>query len=617
MSETRTTSLGVGNEKTGMGMIAATLAVILFAIGVFLYQQRIEDVQQIQRQGTGLVRLLSSMTTVQLAGETKSPEILRLLKETPISQHFAYVAVVDLNGKTLGEVVGRGGHVAPMIIPLQPSQWLGEREYQAESGRVKEYYAPVIESGELKAFVRLGYNEPGYSLNASQARLLAILSMAIFMLAPIFYFLIRNEIKPLASISQQLQQLLKKAEPEEPEFTSGSSPKELMDQFSAVIATAYRHISTLETKQTNSVVSSKLLEYQKARLESALNALPYAILVADETGQVTYTSNRVHDLLGSRHGEILGNHLSDVCDNRQITDYLVQCQSSNGVRAYQHDEADIYLDEIKKRVLINAYPLFSHKSEKQLIGTVIVFRDVTNEGVEQKMNGDFVAHVAHEMKSPLNVLFMYSETLIDNADASRELTIEAANIIHDETERLSQMIDNLLNLTMIELGTVSMRRQRIKVAELLEDIYQTMSRSNHASSIKFELNIPHGIGALPLDKNLVRICINNLISNAIKYNSPGGKIVLSAEENDTEIMISVRDTGIGISEEDQSRIFSKFYRSENDEVRKRTGHGLGLSLVNEIVKLHHGKIQVISQPGKGAEFILRFNKESSMLKDAI
>ncbi len=144
-----------------------------------------------------------------------------------------------------------------------------------------------------------------------------------------------------------------------------------------------------------------------------------------------------------------------------------------------------------------------------------------------------------------------------------------------------------------------------------------MSRKQQIGDLEFELNIPHDLGVLSLDKDLVRISINNLISNAIKYNRPGGKVELSAEENETEIIIRVRDTGIGIAEQDQHSIYNKFFRSEDDEVRQRTGHGLGLSLVQEAVKLHHGKIQLHSTPGEGSEFIMRFTKESNMLKSVI
>ena len=618
MNDNQQPSVSVGNEKIGIGMIASSLVVIVITVAVFLYQQKHEDLREIQRQGTGLVRLLGSVSLEQLKGEGSTVGMLRVLKETLANRHFAFALVVNADGESLAEYRAPGVTVPPMVIPRLPSQWTGEHEYASAKGiKIHEFFAPVMHQGELRAFVRLGYQEPGYSLDTSQVRLLAIMSMAIFMLTPIFYFLIKKEIKPLTSISSQLQALIKKTESTEADVATNSTTKDFMKQFSTVVEAAYKHIDALEAKQTNSVVSSKLLVYQKARLESALNALPYAILVADESGHVTYISNKIHKLLGIQRGEVLGSNLAALCENREITEYLIACHANSAVKAYQSEEVDVYLPETDKRVSICAFPLFSQKNDNQLLGTVIVFRDITHQGVEQKNYGEFIAHVAHELKAPLNVLYMYSETLLDHADASRELTIEAANVIHDETERISQMIDNLLNLTMIEMGTVAMRRQRVKIADFLEDIYQSMSRNKLVETMEFDLKLDHDLGTVQLDKNLVRVCINNLISNAIKYNKPGGSIELIAEQDDNEIIIGVRDTGIGISAEDQQLIFSKFFRSEDDEVRRRTGHGLGLSLVNEIVKLHHGKIQLNSSPGQGTELFISFKKEDHMLKDAI
>ena len=610
--------INIGNEKIGIGMIASSLAVIIFTVGVFLYQQKNEDINEIQRQGVGLVRLLGSMSITQLTGEGNTAGTLRLLKEAQVNQHFAYASVVNIEGLTLAEVIAPGMLVSPMILPRQPSQWTGEREYKPASGiTVNEYFAPIMDKGELKAFVRLGYLEPAYNLNASQVRLLAILAMAIFMLTPIFYFMIKREIKPLTRIGSQLQTLIKKTESADTDVTSSNSTQDFMQKFSTVVEAAYNQIDALEDKQTNSVVSCKLLAYQKTRLESALNALPYAILVADESGQITYTSNNIHHLLGTQEGDVLGRSLTDFSENRELSEYLVNCQASNAVNVYQHDEADIFLAETDKRLIVSPYPLYSHKNENQLLGTVIVFRDITNDDIAQKNSGEFVAHVAHELKSPLNIIYMYSDTLLNNVDGSRELTIESANVIHDEAGRISQMIDNLLNLAMIEMGTVPIHRQRVKVGDLLKDIYQAMSRNTQLDDLEFELNIPHDLGALSLDKDLVRISINNLISNAIKYNRPGGKIELSAEENELEIIIRVSDTGIGIAEQDQHSIYNKFFRSENDDVRERSGHGLGLSLVHETVKLHHGKIELNSTPGEGSEFVMSFTKESNMLKDVV
>ncbi len=618
MDNNQKCKINIANDGIGIGMIASSLVVILFAVGVFLYQQKNDDINEMQRQGVGLVRLLANMTVEQLTRDGSTIGTLRLLKETQVGQYFSYVSVVNTGGQSLAEYIAPGVLVPPMSVPLQPSQWIGEREYLSKTSEITyEYFSPIMEKGELKAFIRLGYSEPGYSLNVTQIRLLAILALAIFMLTPIFYFMIKKEITPLTRIGSQLQALIKKTQSADTDLSSNNNTQEFMQKFGTVVEAAYNHIEALEEKQTSSVVSCKLLVYQRARMESALNALPFAILVADESGQITYTSNKTHNLLGTQDNEVTGCNLADFSENRALSEYLVSCQVNNAINMYQNDETGIYLPETEKRVSVSSYPLYSPKSKDQLTGTVIVFRDITNEDAEQKNNSEFIAHVAHELKSPLSVLFMYSEVLLDNVDGSRELSIDAANVIHDETGRISQMIDNLLNLAMIEMGTVTMRRQRVKMGEFLEDIYQSMLHNKQLESLDFKLKIPHDLGVLSIDKDLVRVSINNLISNAIKYNQPDGKIELIAEENDTEIIIRVRDTGIGISEQDQQRIFGKFFRSDDEEVRRRTGHGLGLSLVHEAIKLHHGDIHINSTPGEGSEFVISFIKESNMLKDAI
>ena len=621
MSNKYKSKVNIGNEKIGIGMIAASLLVILFAIAIFMHQQKVEDIAEIQRQGTSLVRLLGSMPVSHLVGNDEDMGTLRLLKEVRVNQYFSYASVVDVDGRSLLEVFSSAVTAPSVSNPRQPSHWTGEREYTSDSGLlIKEFFAPVMEQGELKAFIRLGYSEPGYILSSAHVRSLAILAMAIFMLTPIFYFMMKKEFDPLTKIGEQLHALIKKTEKNDLVVSSSqnsSTTKDFMDKFSTVVEAAYQQIDTLETKQTNTVVSNKLLVYQIARLESALNALPFAILVADESGQVTYTSNKIHSFLGTHEGNVLGRNLSDFCDNREMSEYLVGCQANNTANVYQQDEVEIFIAETNMRVSVNTYPLYSQKNENQLLGTVIAFRDTENDSVGKASDSEFIAHVAHELKTPLNILFMYSETLVDNIDESRELAIEAANVIHDETDRITHMIDNLLNLAMIEMGTVAMHRQRVKVGEFLEDIYQSMSHDSRVEDLDFNLSLPHDLGVLSIDKDLVRVSINNLISNAIKYNQPGGKVELIAEENDTEIIIRVRDSGIGISEQDQHRIFEKFFRSEDEEVRKRTGHGLGLSLVHETVKLHNGEISINSSPSEGTEFVMRFNKESNMLKDAV
>jgi len=181
-------------------------------------------------------------------------------------------------------------------------------------------------------------------------------------------------------------------------------------------------------------------------------------------------------------------------------------------------------------------------------------------------------------------------------------------------ERLSTLISNILSITKIEMGSLGIERQRVKLREFLQDALERASRDARGKDVSISLDAPKELNAIHADKALLSIALNNLLTNAVKYNGPGGSIVLATEENDEAVRISVRDTGIGIAPQDQGHIFEKFYRSSAEEVRQRTGHGLGLALSKEIVQLHHGTLTVHSKLGEGAEFVIELMKHPSSIQ---
>lgn len=271
----------------------------------------------------------------------------------------------------------------------------------------------------------------------------------------------------------------------------------------------------------------------------------------------------------------------------------------------------------EKTLEVSGYPLFAPNGRADLLGTLIIFRDVTEESLAKRSRGEFIAQVAHELKTPLNVLAMYGESLLTEDGQSEEFRVEAVNVISDQVERLSTLINNLLSITKIEIGGMHIERNRVRMNDLLEDAFADVAQIGRGRDLDFQLDLPKELSALFVDKDLLRIAINNLLTNAIKYNRPGGSVFLEAEETDDEIRINVRDTGLGIAPEDQAHIFDKFYRSSDTAVRAQTGHGLGLSLVRQIVQLHRGELEVNSMPGQGSEFVIRFAKDASMLKQAV
>ena len=152
---------------------------------------------------------------------------------------------------------------------------------------------------------------------------------------------------------------------------------------------------------------------------------------------------------------------------------------------------------------------------------------------------------------------------------------------------------------------------------MLGDVTENLGRTAKQSDVRIELDIPRDLSPVLVDKDLFRVALNNLMTNAIKYNHPAGTVTMKAEETDEAILIHVSDTGIGIAPEDRERIFDKFYRSDDDEVRLRSGHGLGLPLARQIVELHEGELSLKSEPGRGSTFTITLWNRSGLIKKAI
>ena len=271
----------------------------------------------------------------------------------------------------------------------------------------------------------------------------------------------------------------------------------------------------------------------------------------------------------------------------------------------------------EQTIATRTYPLFAPKGPSAALGTLIIFRDETKEALARQARADFVGHLSHELKSPLNVLAMYSETLMSDAGKREEFRIEAANVIADEVHRLSSLVSSLLNMTQIETGSLAPERSLVKLREVANAAFDEAKSSAADRDMCFTFDVPREMNPVYVDKDLIRIAITNLLSNAVKYNRDDGEVTLTIEETEDAVQIRVADTGLGVSEEEAARIFDKFYRSQDDRVQAIGGHGLGLALTKQIVELHHGSLSLNHDREEGAEFIINLWKESTAFKQAI
>jgi signal transduction histidine kinase len=607
------------DERLGLAVVLASVLVIFVIIAMlFVYQHR-ETVAQIRAQGASLARVLANVSFSQLSSRTNAYGPLEVVRISQDSEHFAYAVITDVDGRILNVAAAPGISIGSEFQPAAANSWFGERNYRFPTSGldVLEFHAPIVESGELAGNARIGYRMAGIALHWDQLPFLATLALPIFLLAPFFYFLLRREVKPIQGASEQLATLITEEQLRPFKLEASGELRDFIKKFNKVVQFAQKRIESLEVENSSLVKSQKLLSFGKMRVETVLRALPEAVIILGDDGRVTFANERVETLLGVNPKDILTLRPSEWCTDPDILNCLSKYETAGGKKRFDDTLRLQHVNSSGRRLGLSTYPLFAPKDPNVIFGRLVMIRDVTKEALAEESRANFIAHVAHELKTPLHAIALYAEALQGDQGGDEAFRIEAYNVMHDETERVATLVDNLLSITKIEMGSLQVKKTRVRLRDLLEDAFQHIRHSGHGADLTFELDLPHELSAIAVDKDLLRIAINNLLTNAIKYSNPGGTVRLSAAETDDGIQIRVADNGLGIASEDQAKIFDKFYRSADEAVRQRSGHGLGLPLAKDIVELHRGSLSVTSEPGRGSEFVISLWKDSSLLQQAI
>ncbi len=602
-------------DRVGLLMILVTLLVIGTITGVLYTNNKQQRMDLVQSQASGLARLLSSMPFDALIKENRGSNSLQLINSQK-DPNFAYTVLVDTSGAPLASITANG-----VLIPEQgntpvPSLWVTEHRLRDSARNIIEFRAPLMDAGTLAGQIRVGYFEPGYWPDRSEISLIATLALPIFLLVPFFYLLFRREMRPLRAASQEIEDLLQSRQLQTMKLDSSGEFSDFIGKFNQFVSMVSDRMETLNQQNSLAQESSLVLTYQRRRIESALQCLPDAVIVMDESGKTTFANAMVESILGIESGKIIGHLPHQWCDNKEVVSLLARYHSN--VTRLRRSESFEFTPASNpgKSIAVSAYPLFTPKDRDDIFGTLVVFHDNTEAKLASQARDEFIGHVAHELKSPLNVIHMYAENLLE-AHEDPQARIDTINVINDEIERLAQLISNLLSITKIEAGSIALNKQRVKLGEFIEDTFNSISRSGKSDNLTFNLNLPRSLGAVQIDKDLMRIALNNFLSNAVKYNKPGGSVSLEVLDEDDRYTICISDTGIGISAEDAGHIFEKFYRADSDDVRARNGHGLGLALAREIIELHHGSVSLDTSQAQGSTFNIFINKSSSFIKEAV
>ena len=227
---------------------------------------------------------------------------------------------------------------------------------------------------------------------------------------------------------------------------------------------------------------------------------------------------------------------------------------------------------------------------------------VAIENARLFQQSDLIAEFVHELRTPLASLSTATYLLL-RPEMSQEQRSQIVNNIHNETLRLNSLASSFLDLARLESGRVQFRKTRFSAADLLYEVRDVMMTKAQETNIQVRVDVPHDMPLLEADRDKVKQVLLNLLSNAIKYNRPNGSVIVTGTFTETEISMTVQDTGLGIPEESIPHLFQKFYRVREHE-GKASGTGLGLSICKQIVQGHNGRIEVKSKMGVGTSFTI-------------
>ena len=343
------------------------------------------------------------------------------------------------------------------------------------------------------------------------------------------------------------------------------------------------------TTQTNQHIHDLIT--QQRYLASILENLNDGICIVNKDGDVHIINQATKHMFDIPESAVSGQSLIETIRHYKVHELWLNCGKS-GIQQTAQLETSLnrsYLQCI-------ATPL-----EPLSDGNILLlFQDITRLHQLEIVRRDFVSNVSHELRTPLTSLKLITETLSDGAMDDPPAQKRFLKQMETEIDNLTQLVQELLELSRIESGLVPIHINPVHPQEIINEAAERMKVQAERAGLEYKWDCPQDLPLFSVDKDRLGQVLINLIHNAIKFTPPGGKVFVTVKQENNQIIFSVQDTGIGIPQKDIDRIFERFYKT--DRSRSKSGTGLGLSIARHLVEAHHGKLWVNSTINKGSTF---------------
>jgi PAS domain S-box-containing protein len=332
---------------------------------------------------------------------------------------------------------------------------------------------------------------------------------------------------------------------------------------------------------------------------------PAFILGVNHT--VKYVNKAMCDFAGVGESELVGKKCFEFMHKQH--EPWTTCPMKITCKSKKPHTEEIYEPTLGKTLLITTSPILDDKGE--IIGILHISKDITEKKKIEKAKDEFISLASHQLRTPLASISLASELLLRGSAGSADIEQkEMLDDIYNSTKRMSALIEHMLNVSRIELGTLAIKLEPMEIVKRVEEIIDELESQITEKKLVLKKEFENGLSMIKFDENILRIIVENLLVNAIRYTASGGIITVALAKEKSHIMLSVCDTGCGISKSQQDRIFQKSFRGENAKQISADGHGLGLYMVKEVADKTGAKISFVSEENKGTTFFVSFKVEN-------
>ena len=401
--------------------------------------------------------------------------------------------------------------------------------------------------------------------------------------------------------------------------------KEINQKVKDLIAGDYSQVLDLQgsteiTNITNNLndlsevirLTQENLEQESKRLNSILSYMTDGVLATNRRGQITMINDMAKKQLGVQKEDVLNKSILELLkieDEYELRDLITQ------IPELTIDSQDVNGEYLSLRV---RFALVRRESGF-ISGLVAVLHDTTEQKKEERERRLFVSNVSHELRTPLTSVKSYLEAL-DEGALYDPVAPDFIKVSLDETNRMMRMVTDLLHLSRIDNATTQLDVELINFTAFITFILNRFDKMrSQDDEKKYELVRDYPINSvwIEIDTDKMTQVIDNILNNAIKYSPDGGKITVSMKTTDDQMILSIKDQGLGIPKHDLPKIFDRFYRVDRARSRAQGGTGLGLAIAKEIIKQHNGFIWAKSEYGKGSTFTIVLPYDKDAVKEEI